>query len=102
MVVRIDPAYGRLLAFQGEDHGQTFGHSYPPPRRRPMKKEVKVGRRKMLAAGAASLVGLAAFSTPAAAQPGKHPRLDKAILDMEDALEYLRAAPKTFGGHKKA
>lgn len=67
-----------------------------------MKKEVKLGRRKMLAAGAASLAGLAAFGKPATAAASKHPRLDKAIVDMEDALLYLRAAPHMFGGHKKA
>ena len=30
----------------------------------------------------------------------KHPRLQKAIDDLEDAIDYLHKAPDTFGGHK--
>jgi hypothetical protein len=30
----------------------------------------------------------------------KHPRIEKAIDDMYDALDYMEHAPDTFGGHK--
>lgn len=29
-----------------------------------------------------------------------HPRIAKAILELEDAVKYLEAAPHDFGGHK--
>lgn len=32
----------------------------------------------------------------------KHPRIEKAIDQMKDALEYMKAAPDDFGGHKAA
>jgi hypothetical protein len=31
-----------------------------------------------------------------------HPRIAKAIRDLEDALAYMEAAPNNFGGHKGA
>jgi hypothetical protein len=31
-----------------------------------------------------------------------HPRIAKAIREMEDAIAYLQAAPHDFGGHKVA
>jgi hypothetical protein len=31
-----------------------------------------------------------------------HPRIAKAIREMEDAIAYLEAAPHDFGGHKVA
>jgi hypothetical protein len=30
-----------------------------------------------------------------------HPRLAKAIGSLKDAVEYMRAAPHDFGGHKE-
>ena len=30
----------------------------------------------------------------------KHPRLKKAIDNIEDAIDYLQKAPDVFGGHK--
>jgi hypothetical protein len=32
----------------------------------------------------------------------EHPRLVKAITDLEDAIAYMEAAPHNFGGHKAA
>jgi hypothetical protein len=32
----------------------------------------------------------------------KHPRIEKAIDDMYDALDYMEHAPDNFGGHKAA
>ena len=31
-----------------------------------------------------------------------HPRIAKAIDDLEDAIQYMQAAPHDFGGHKQA
>lgn len=31
----------------------------------------------------------------------EHPRMKKAIHEMEDALDYMEKAPHDFGGHKK-
>jgi hypothetical protein len=30
-----------------------------------------------------------------------HPRIAKAIHQLEDAMDYMRAAPHDFGGHKE-
>jgi hypothetical protein len=68
---------------------------------------------KILSAGAISAVvafGIAGHSSVALADPQltmrsedmAHPRLVKAIHEMRDALEELRAAPDDFGGNKAA
>jgi hypothetical protein len=31
-----------------------------------------------------------------------HPRISRAIRDLEDAIKYMEAAPHDFGGHKAA
>jgi preprotein translocase subunit SecG len=31
----------------------------------------------------------------------KHPRIEKAIHELEDAIEYLEKAPNDFGGYKE-
>ena len=31
-----------------------------------------------------------------------HPRISRAILELEDAIKYMEAAPHDFGGHKAA
>lgn len=31
-----------------------------------------------------------------------HPRIAQAITDLEDAIQYMEAAPNNFGGHKAA
>ena len=47
-----------------------------------------------------------AAAKPAAPKPTvatetqQHPRIARAIRDLEDAIRYLEAAPHTFGGHK--
>ena len=33
-------------------------------------------------------------------ESNKHPRLKKAIDDIEEAIDYLQKAPDIFGGHK--
>jgi hypothetical protein len=71
---------------------------------------MKFGSR-ILSAGAISAVmafGIAGYSSVALADPQltmrseemAHPRLVKAIHEMRDALEELRAAPDDFGGNK--
>ena len=30
-----------------------------------------------------------------------HPRINKAIISLQDAVEYMKAAPHDFGGHKE-
>jgi hypothetical protein len=73
---------------------------------------MKFGTR-ILSAGAFSAVmafGMAGLSSTALADPQlsmrseemAHPRLVKAIHEMRDALEELRAAPDDFGGNKAA
>jgi hypothetical protein len=45
-----------------------------------------------------------AFVTPqqtAKSETNEHPRIKKAIHEMEDALDYMDKAPHDFGGHKK-
>jgi hypothetical protein len=32
----------------------------------------------------------------------EHPRIVKAVHDLEDAIKYMEAAPHDFGGHKAA
>lgn len=45
--------------------------------------------------------GMIFTSSPAAGQAaGDHPRLKAAIVNIEDAIDYLQKAPHTFGGHK--
>jgi hypothetical protein len=45
-------------------------------------------------------------ATPVKAGPGMagekamHPRIEKAINSLEDAVAYMKAAPHDFGGHK--
>jgi hypothetical protein len=46
-----------------------------------------------------------AFTTPQqnmASEASEHPRISKAITQMEDAIAYMEAAPHDFGGHKAA
>ena len=46
-------------------------------------------------------------ATPVKAGPGMagekamHPRIEKAINALEDAVAYMKAAPHDFGGHKE-
>jgi hypothetical protein len=48
---------------------------------------------------------MAAQATPQQTMLGEaaeHPRIAKAIVDLEDAIQYMEAAPHNFGGHKAA
>ena len=53
-----------------------------------------------------SIAALSAVSAPSFAQntmkteAAMHPRIAKAIRELEDAIKYLEAAPHDFGGHK--
>ena len=60
-----------------------------------------------------ALPGLLAAAGPAGAAeapkaPGlgaearRHPRIARAIRDLEDAIRYMEAAPHDFGGHRAA
>ena len=52
----------------------------------------------VIAAFALGVVLTSAFTTNQ--HPSEHPRLHKAIEQMEDAISYMQAAPHDFGGHK--
>jgi hypothetical protein len=46
-----------------------------------------------------------AFVTPqqnVASEEAEHPRIAKAITQMQDAIDYMNSAPHDFGGHKAA
>jgi hypothetical protein len=48
---------------------------------------------------------LATVSVPTAyaqSEAEMHPRIARAIHDLEDAIAYMEAAPDVFGGHKGA
>ncbi len=48
-------------------------------------------------------VSITAFVIPqqnAKSEAGEHPRIAKAIHEMEDAIDYMEKAPHDFGGHK--
>ena len=34
-------------------------------------------------------------------EASEHPRIEKAIHQMEDAIDYMQSAPHDFGGHKE-
>ena len=52
----------------------------------------------LVASLSASTVNAQTMGSEAAA----HPRIVRAIQDLEDAISYLEAAPNNFGGHKAA
>ena len=65
--------------------------------------------KRILTAAATSLCLMLpiAMSAPAYAETPReeakeHPRIAKAIHEMEDAVAYMEAAPHDFGGHKAA
>jgi hypothetical protein len=63
-------------------------------------------RKAALALGVACVLALPCASTAQAqtirSELENHPRIAKAIREMEDAIAYLEAAPHDFGGHKAA
>src|SRR5437016_3022423 len=70
------------------------------PRSEVMANGSKLSRRKALAmAGAAGLGVLVASPSPALAS--KFRKLDKAIIELKDARDYLNESGEMFGGHKK-
>jgi len=50
----------------------------------------------------ASLAAPAANAQTMRSEAAAHPRLVRAIENLEDAIAYLEAAPHNFGGHKAA
>ncbi len=65
-------------------------------------------KKKLVAAGvvlafASGVLATTAFtSIEKQNEAKKHPRIEKAIDDMYDALDYMQHAPDDFGGHKMA
>jgi hypothetical protein len=65
-----------------------------------MKKLLLTG--SLVAAFAFGVLTTTAFTNSNApgAEAKKHPRIEKAIDAMKDAVEYMDKAPDDFGGHK--
>lgn len=59
-------------------------------------------KRIVLALCLASGFAAPAFAEGPRAEAGEHPRIAKAIHELEDAVAYMEAAPHDFGGHKAA
>jgi len=63
-------------------------------------------KRTLLGLSAAALISLPLISSASAETYGEemreHPRIVKAIHQLEDAVAYMEAAPHDFGGHKAA
>jgi hypothetical protein len=61
-------------------------------------------KRTLLGLAAVSLLSMplaySAHAETVAQEAAMHPRIAKAIIEMEEAIKYLEAAPDTFGGHK--
>ncbi|HXC07077.1 MAG TPA: hypothetical protein VNZ86_20095, partial [Bacteroidia bacterium] len=59
--------------------------------------------KKYVIAGAIAFATLTAFVIPQQnmkTEASEHPRIEKAIHEMEDAIAYMEKAPHDFGGHK--
>ncbi len=61
-------------------------------------------KRTLLGLAAVSLLSMplavSARAETVAQEAAEHPRIAKAIGEMEDAIKYMEAAPHNFGGHK--
>ena len=60
-------------------------------------------RREVLGAiavGGALAAAVAAADEPIREEAREHPRIAKAIHELEDAIRYMEAAPHDFGGYK--
>ena len=61
-------------------------------------------KRTLLGLVAVSLLSLplavSAQAETVASEAAEHPRIARAINEMEDAIKYMEAAPHNFGGHK--
>ena len=55
-----------------------------------------------MCAAACLTIGFAApsFAETYGQEMKEHPRIVKAIIELEDAIKYMEAAPHDFGGHK--
>lgn len=61
--------------------------------------------KKYLAVIALTFIITTAFVIPRQnekSESAEHPRIRKAITEMEDAIDYMEKAPHDFGGHKAA
>jgi len=59
--------------------------------------------KKYLAIFALAFIVTTAFVIPQQnerTEASEHPRIKKAIHEMEDAIDYMEKAPHDFGGHK--
>ena len=61
-------------------------------------------KRTLLGLAASALLAMplaiSAHAETMAQEAAEHPRIAKAIAEMEDAIKYMEAAPHNFGGHK--
>ena len=61
-------------------------------------------KRTLLGLSAVALLSLplalSAQAETVAQEAAEHPRIAKAIHELEDAIKYMEAAPHDFGGHK--
>ena len=51
---------------------------------------------------AAAMIGSARAEESMREEAAEHPRIARAIHEIEDAIQYMEAAPHDFGGHKVA
>jgi hypothetical protein len=65
-----------------------------------MKK--KLVAASVVLAFATGVLATSAFTSAKQNEGKKHPRIEKAIDNMYDALDYMEKAPDDFGGHKAA
>jgi hypothetical protein len=49
-----------------------------------------------------SSLGGCAYAQTIGSEAATHPRIEQAIRNLEDAVNYMQAAPTDFGGHKGA
>ena len=61
-------------------------------------------KRTMLALTAAAVLAvpltISARGETVASEAAEHPRIAKAVAELEEAIKYMEAAPHDFGGHK--
>jgi hypothetical protein len=72
-----------------------------------MPKETHMNRRELSVLIAAlpvamTVAGAARAEEPMREEAAEHPRIARAIRELEDAIHYMEAAPHDFGGHKAA
>ncbi len=60
-------------------------------------------KKYVLIIAAATFLTATAFIVPqqnAKSEASEHPRIEKAIKELESAIDYMEKAPHDFGGHK--